>query len=136
MKTIREIKDELALIYMKSSLRLEDFVGLPKNDELRTFVCSLGPRAAFCYAQEVDWGSHNETREACLSDAYFSTKYAIQIDRCYRKDTYKASLRSEGFHREYVDRLLQNPCEIILILEEKLESVEEKLDKIMKKLEI
>ena len=65
MKTIEQIKIELTLKKLRGDRpTLEDIKDLPKNDDVRTFICELDSFAAYLYAKWVDNGPCDETRNA------------------------------------------------------------------------
>ena len=92
MKAIEEIKIELTLKMLSSGkisyLDIKDF---PINDELRTFVCSIGPFYARIYAEYVDKCPRDDTRESACKSSDSACNYAVQVDRCPRDDTRKSA---------------------------------------------
>ena len=129
MKTIDEYKKEILLGIMSESIIDWDYiVDLPINDELRTFMCELGPiysflyaanvdecpndetrkgacrepRYAYGYAYYIDKSPHAETRRAALKSPYLSYEYAVNIDKCPREDTREACYRDPGWKEEYI----------------------------------
>jgi hypothetical protein len=92
MKSIEDIKIELTLKKLAGTLTESDIhVSLPKDDDLRTFVCSLGAKYAYNYAYYVDRKPNDETRKASCGDPGFSYNYAVGIDRCYTEETFAAT---------------------------------------------
>ena len=59
MKSIEEIKIELTLKMLARGLLWEDFVYLPIDDELRTFVDTLGPECASWYSAYAENGTYS-----------------------------------------------------------------------------
>jgi hypothetical protein len=80
MKSIEEIKIELTIKMLAGTLRRTDFVSLPKNDELRTFICSMGSPSARWFALEVDKRSCPETDEAIQKDPEQYRFYWIETE--------------------------------------------------------
>ena len=80
MKSIEEIKIELTLKMLSGTLTTYDIrYDLPKDDELRTFVCSLGPKYAYTYAVHVDREYHEETKKAIMGDYHTVFAYAQEL---------------------------------------------------------
>ena len=77
MKSIEEIKIELTLKMLSGKILWSDIDRLPVNDELRTFVCSLGPKYARWYAGYVDRRVHPETQWECSKDRQASRWYNV-----------------------------------------------------------
>ena len=82
MKTynIEQIKIDLTLKMLAGNLTRYDFVSLPKNDELRTFICSTGSQSARWFALEVDKRSCPETDEAIQKDPEQYIFYWIETE--------------------------------------------------------
>ena len=88
MKTIEEIKSKILKKHSKGKLNLpKDFKKLPKNDDLREFVCGLGKWPAYFYALEVDKGPTDITRKFSCVEAKFAYLYALRVDKSPRDDT-------------------------------------------------
>jgi hypothetical protein len=128
LSDIEKIKEELAMKYMAGNLKTEDIENLPVDDSLRIFICSLGSNFAFAYAENIDHGPHDETRNACSKDLeklfnyvkkidggprddtrtaccknpYWAWLYAKEIDCCPHEETKKAT--SRGYYRNYYKR--------------------------------
>jgi hypothetical protein len=93
MSDIENIKEELAMKYMAGTLAEEDNRGLPKNDELRTFVCSLGSFWAYYYARHIDKSPTEETRVAVCKDPWDAYEYAQNVDKKPTEETRTASCK-------------------------------------------
>jgi hypothetical protein len=88
MSNIEKIKEELAMKHMAGTLKEEDFWDLPKDNKLRIFVCSLGPKEAYYYAYFVDNKIPNkETRNSVCKDPQFAYWYAMDVDQCPMEKT-------------------------------------------------
>ena len=85
MKSIEEIKIELTLKMLSGKILWSDIDRLPVNDELRTFVCSLGPKYARWYAGYVDRRVHLETREAAYKDPHQKHWYMYEFEYSLKK---------------------------------------------------
>jgi hypothetical protein len=129
MKSIEEIKIELTLKMLAGKISYLDIKDLPIDDELRTFVCSIGPFYARYYAQYVEAAPNNETREAACKDpesacayaeyidcrpgndtrkaacgdAFEAYWYAIKVDKCPREDTRKVAYQSSKWKERYIE---------------------------------
>ena len=105
MKTIEEIKNELMIKYLNGSLHeWDDIKDLPKDDNLREFVCKLGPGCASCYAYYVDSGSHNLTREGASKDSYHAYWYALYIDKVPHNVTRESAYKDPFNKQSYIDK--------------------------------
>ena len=88
MKSIEGLKIDITFKFMEETLVWTYIKSLPKDDEIRTFLCGFNdPWVAYHYAQCVDKTPHNETRKVCVNNPYISYTYADQLDKCPRDDT-------------------------------------------------
>jgi hypothetical protein len=106
LDSIEEIKKELLLKVMTEGKLSHKYIeNLPIDNELRTFLCELGPLYAYWYAYYVDrkyfmvsgdypW---EETREAACRDPGYAYWYAIEIDGCPNDTTRKAAYKDKDF---------------------------------------
>ena len=104
MKTIEEIKIELTLKKLSGEpipwISIKD---LPIDDDLRTFVCSLGPECSCYYAGYVDKKPHSETREGACKDPNWAFKYASVVDNCATPET-RAAVYKDSFEKIWYDK--------------------------------
>lgn len=87
MKSIEDIKTELVLKMLQGPLKWQDIEKLPKNDELRTFICQFKAEDAYLYAHWVDEGPHPETRTAACKDPDIAYRYALHVDKAPTEET-------------------------------------------------
>ena len=87
MKSIEDIKTKLVLKMLQGSLGWNDITSLPKNDELRTFICQFNPKYVYPYAYWVDKGPNPETRTAACKDPKYAYCYARYIDKKPSEET-------------------------------------------------
>ena len=93
MSNIEKIKEQFAMKYMAGQLKYNDIYQLPINDNLKTFICSLGAEWAYYYACEVDKKPTDETREAACKDPWPAYKYALFVDKKPTKETREAACK-------------------------------------------
>jgi hypothetical protein len=106
MKSIEEIKIELTLKMLSGTLdSYEDIKDLPIDDELRTFVCSLGSIYAYLYASEIDKSPRDDTREAACKDPEYAYLYASEIDESPRDNTREAAYKDPIYKQWYIENL-------------------------------
>jgi hypothetical protein len=87
MNEIEKIKEQLAMNCIIGILEEEDIKNLPKDNDLRTFVCSLGPCYAYYYARNVDKCPTEETRIAACKNSWDAYRYALRVDERATKET-------------------------------------------------
>ena len=107
MKSIEDIKIELTLKMLQGSLDQYDIEKLPKNDELRSFICQFEPRYAYCYASLIDEAPHPETRTAACKDPEWAYIYAVYVDGAPNEETRIAAYKDPRYaycYAFYVDR--------------------------------
>jgi hypothetical protein len=108
MNDIEKIKEKLAMKYMAGRLGEDDIRGLPIDDELRTFLCSLGSYYgsyyAYCYARDVDRKPTDETRTAACKDSRWAYYYAVDVDGEPTKETRTAAYKEPAWAYYYATR--------------------------------
>jgi hypothetical protein len=80
MSDIEKIKEQLAMKYMAGKLNVDDIEFLPKNNEIRTLICSFSSFYAYLYAHWVDRGPNDETRSAACKEPWDAFDYACYVD--------------------------------------------------------
>jgi len=112
MKSIEEIKKEILLKIMSGGrLSVDCMRILPKDDELRTFMCELRPMYAYWYAYFVDQSPRDDTRTAACKDPEYAYKYAGYIDNFPREDTRKGACRDPIYAYGYAHCVDESPHE-------------------------
>jgi hypothetical protein len=103
VNNIEKIKEKLAIKYMAGRLVENDIWNLPINDELRTFICSLGSRCAYWYARYVDKSPTEETRTVACKDSECACYYALYVDKKSTDETRTAACKDPcyAFHYAY-----------------------------------
>ena len=104
MDSIEEIKKEITLRVMENPythLPLSVIEGIPKNDELRTFVCQLCPKLAYLYAFYIDKCVCAETRTSCCRDPQTAYGYARYIEQSPNDETRKAACKHPKWAYDY-----------------------------------
>jgi len=105
MKTIDEYKKEILLMIMTGEILPYDFmISLPIDDDLRTFMCSLGPMCAYQYADLVDEFPRSITRKEACKDPQYAYLYAYWVDDGPCEDTRKAAYRDPRWKSAYIVR--------------------------------
>jgi hypothetical protein len=98
---IEKIKEAIAMKYMAKKLLENDIEILPKNNELRTFVCSLRPSYAYVYAVYVDKEPFEETRIAACKEPIYAYLYACGVDEKPLEETRAAAYKKLDWKKEY-----------------------------------
>ena len=76
MRDIEQIKIELTLKKLANgSINWFDIGDVFQNDDLRTFMCSLGNFEAFLYAKFIDKAPTDETREKSYTKSLTKRAY-------------------------------------------------------------
>ena len=86
---------------LQGPLEWHDIQKLPKNDELRSFICQFNPEYAYCYARLVDEAPHPETRTAACKDSKYAYIYAYYIDEIPSDETRTAACKDPGWDSYY-----------------------------------
>lgn len=94
MKSIEDIKTELVLKMLQGPLDWRDIEKLPKNDELRTFICQFEPKYAYWYAFCVDEKPQIETKSTAYKDPRWAYAYTFYVDEKPSEEAKKAISKS------------------------------------------
>jgi hypothetical protein len=80
VKSIDEYKKEILLEIMNGEEVSWYYTQtLPKDDELRTFLCELGSWYAYKYADFVDKCPHEDTRKSAYKDSRWKSAYIMKF---------------------------------------------------------
>jgi hypothetical protein len=112
MQSIKKIKEELAMKFMAGTLQQKDFRPLPKNNELRTFICSLGPTFAYWHALLIDFGPREDTRIAASKLSWSAYFYAALIDKSPTEETRTGACKDSENAYFYAEKIDKKPTDI------------------------
>jgi hypothetical protein len=111
MQYIEKIKEQLAMKYVAGNLRFEDIKVLPKNDEVRIFMCSLSSLEAYWYAKYIDKSPTEETRIAACKNSTWAFHYAREVDKEPTKETRSAACKDFNWAYCYARDIDKKPTE-------------------------
>jgi hypothetical protein len=95
--------------YVAGTLREDEIWRLLVDDDIRTFICSFGPKYAYWYADKVDIHPRDDTREAACKDSQYACCYALAVDGCPRDDTREAACKDSCYAYWYAKEIDKCP---------------------------
>jgi len=130
MEDLDEIKKDLILKIMADELDWYEIEKLPKNDEIRTFICQfdswyaieyayrvdkvptdetrisacVNPGTSYEYSYRLDKGPHDYTRHICCKSPSYALAYAKHIDKKAHPETREAAYQDPYWRREYIKK--------------------------------